>query len=216
MSFPPWLAQQSQSSTGFNAVALPIPVDDVRLVVPLDNPDTGVTRDVVVEHIHAGEPFLEREYGTDTPKHTRYIAGENIEIPWPRSEVPAFKDEEWDTLRMEVDSWSWTPTLSETPFPPSVMDELRNKYSKYRIRHDSEYVKQKKLEEYKKEYLQSQSMMTPQSQYRAMKQAEKAEAMKTRRGADGNMIMNERTANFISHYLNKANKEARKEGKARG
>lgn len=180
---------------------LPIPVDDVRLVVALDNPETGVTRDVLVKHMYGGEPFLEREYGSDTPKHTRYIAGEDIEIPWPRSEVPSFKDEEWDTLRMEVESWSWVPTLNKAPFPSGVMDELRNKYSKYRIRHDPEYVKQKKLEEYRKEYLHSQSMMTPQSQYRAMKQAEKAEAMKTRRDADGNMIMNEPTANFISHYL---------------
>lgn len=176
-------------------------MDDLRLVVALDDPETGTTRDHVVEHVYGSGPFLEREYGDETPKHTRYIAGENIEIPWPSAAAPEQKDGSWDTLRMEVETPSWTPSLNQPPFPSSVMDELRNKYSKYRTRHDPEYVREKKLEEYKKEYLQSRSLMTPRGELLAKKKAEREEALKARRDEQGNMIMNRKTVNFIQSFM---------------
>lgn len=200
--------EQYGHKTPVHSINLPIPIDDVKLVVALDDPATGVTRDVLVEHVYGGGPFLERPYGTDTPRHTRYIAGENIEIPWPRSEAPAQKDEAWDTLRMEVETPTWVPSLHNAPFPSSVLDELRNKYSKYRTRHDPEWVEQKKLEDYKKEYLQSRSLMTPKGEHINLARARASEKVQARRDANGNMIMDDQTAGFIVRFMqeNAANK----------
>jgi large subunit ribosomal protein L24 len=67
---------------------------------------------------------------------------------------------------MEVETPTWVPSLRNAPFPSSVLDELRNKYSKYRTRHDPEYVAKKHVEDLKKEYIQK-SYMTPKEQLRA-------------------------------------------------
>ncbi|KAA8644832.1 hypothetical protein EYZ11_007926 [Aspergillus tanneri] len=206
--FPEWLNQQYGNNTPFQTVNLPLPIDDVRLVVALDDPTTGQTRDVLVEHVYGGGPILERVYGSDTPKHTRYIAGEDIEIPWPRSEPPAAKDEEWDTLRMEVETPTWVPSLHNAPFPPNVMDELRNKFSKYRTRHDPEWVEAKKMEEYRKEYLQSRSLLTPKGELMARIQAKKEERLNARRDADGNYLLDDQTVGFIENFM-KEKKAAR-------
>ena len=50
------------------------------------------------------------------------------------------KDYDIDTLRYEVDEKTWTPTLLRTPLPDGVLDELRGKYSKFRTRHDPDYI----------------------------------------------------------------------------
>lgn len=173
----------------------------MRLVAALDDPSTGQTRDMIVEHIYGGGPILEREHGIETPRHTRYIAGEDIEIPWPRFEKPAFKDEEWDTLRMEVETPSWVPSLHYAPFPPSVLDELRNKFSKYRTRHDPEFVEQKRLEDLKKEYLQSRSLMTPRGELMALIRQKKKEQLDSMRDEDGNLKLDDKTASFIESYM---------------
>lgn len=145
---------------------------------------------------------MERPYGSSTPKHTRYIAGENIEIPWPREEeAPRFKDEPWDTLRMEVETPTWIPSLLHPPFESSILDELRNKYSKYRTRHDPEWVEEKKLEDYKEEYLKSRTLLTPQGELRAKRLKEKEEARKAKLDADGNYIMDKETAEFIERFM---------------
>lgn len=178
-------------------------MNDVQLVVALDDPTKGKTRDVLAEHVYGAGPILEQPYGSNTPKHTRYISGLDIEIPWPRSTAQPLKDEASDTVRLDVEMPTWIPSLDHAPFPPSVIDELRNKYSKYRTRHESEYVKEKKMEEYRKEYLQSQTMLTPRGQLRALKLAEKAEALNSRKDADGNMIMEPGTAEFIEKFMQK-------------
>lgn len=188
---------------------LPIPIDDVRLVVALEDSVTGNLRDVLVEHVYGGEPFLERPYGSTTPRHTRYIAGENIEIPWPAEDkAPQFRDEPWDTLRMEVETPTWVPSLLHPPFESSILDELRNKYSKYRTRHDPEWVEAKKLEDYKEEYLKSRTLLTPKGELRAKLLKEKEEERKKNLDADGNYIMDKETAEFIERFMQqKAAKE---------
>ncbi|KKK23377.1 KOW motif domain protein, partial [Aspergillus rambellii] len=208
--FPEWLSEQYGNKNPFQTVNLPIPMDDVRLVVALDDPTTGLTRDVLVEHVYGGEPILEREQGVDIPRHTRYIAGENIEIPWPRSEPPTFKDEAWDTLRMEVETPTWLPSLQSAPFPASVLDELRNKFSKYRTRHDPEWVEQKRMEDLRREYLQSRSLLTPKGELMAMIQAKKQERLETQRDENGNMIMDDQTAGFIESFMKEKNAAATK------
>jgi len=201
VTFPPWLNEQYGHKSPVHSINLPVAIDDVKLVVALDDPVTGNTRDVLVEHVYGGEPLLERPYGTDTPRHTRYIAGEDIEIPWPRSDPAEQKDEEWDTLRMEVETPTWVPSLQNPPFPSSVLDEIRNKFSKYRTRHDPEWVEQKKLEDYKMEYLQSRSLLTPKGELIAMLRAKSAERSKAQKDADGNVIMDDQTAGFIEKFM---------------
>lgn len=202
MNLPKWLVEsQEAGQKSVQAFSLPIPFDDVRLVVALDDPETGTTRDVLVKHVYGGEPYLEREHGTSTPRHTRYIAGLDIEIPWPSTEPPALKEEDCDTLRMEVETPTWIPSLKSAPFPPSVLDELRNKFSKYRTRHDPQWVREKQLEDYRKEYLASRSLLTPRSEYLAFQRAKYQEQLKSKRDAQGNWIMDNDTAAFIERFL---------------
>ncbi|KAL3472783.1 hypothetical protein BJX99DRAFT_209150 [Aspergillus californicus] len=199
--FPEWLSEQYGNKAPFQTVSIPIPIDDVRLVVALDDPATGQTRDVLVEHVYGGGPILEREQGIETPRHTRYIAGENIEIPWPRHEQPTFKDEVWDTLRMEVETPTWLPSIKFAPFPPSVLDELRNKFSKYRTRHDPEFVESRRLEDLKKEYLRSRSLLTPRGELTAMLQAKRKAERESRTDEDGNLILDTETEKFIASFM---------------
>jgi large subunit ribosomal protein L24 len=180
---------------------VPIPIDDVRLVVALDDPVTGNARDVLVEHVYGGGPFLERKYGSTTPTHTRYIAGEDIEIPWPREDTSQQKDEPSDTLRIEVETPTWIPSLLHPPFESSILDELRNRYSKYRTRHDPEWVEQKKMEEYREEYLRSRTLLTPRGELRELRLKVKEEARKAKMDEDGNYIMDNETVSFIERFM---------------
>jgi large subunit ribosomal protein L24 len=42
---------------------------------------------------------------------------------------------------------TWVPTLLTPPMPETVIDELRNKYSVFRHRHDEEYIARKMAED---------------------------------------------------------------------
>ena len=46
-----------------------------------------------------------------------------------------------DTPRLDRDTPTWTPTLLRAPLPGTVIDELRGKYSKFRTRHEPQFVK---------------------------------------------------------------------------
>ncbi|KAL4944238.1 hypothetical protein BDV06DRAFT_187888 [Aspergillus oleicola] len=217
--FPEWLNAAYGNNTPFQTISLPVPLDDVRLVAALDDPSTGQTRDVLVEHIYGGGPTVEHDYGVELPKHTRYIAGEDIEIPWPRADKPNVKDEEWDTLRMEVETPTWVPSLHEPPFPSSVLDELRNKFSAYRTRHDPEYVEEKRMEDLKREYLETRSLMTPKGELMALIQKKKSEELAAKRNEAGNLKVDKETRSFIETFMMQnaapaAPKAGAKKGKA--
>jgi large subunit ribosomal protein L24 len=117
-------------------VEMPVPMSQVRLVFPLPDAQTGVQRDVVINEL-----LLD--------KGSRYVA--NLEprtrIPFPRKDKPKVEDHDVDTLRMDVEDITFTPKLLETPMPSSVIDELRNKYSRFRDRHDDWYLEQKMKED---------------------------------------------------------------------
>lgn len=116
----------------------PLDLASVRLVTPLADPISGTKRDVIVNEL------------TLTPTGQRYISnfispdtGKPHYIPWPPKEKPEFKDNDVDTLRIDVEQVTWTPTLLRAPFPSGVIDELRNKYSKFRTRHEDSYIEMK-------------------------------------------------------------------------
>ncbi len=59
--------------------------------------------------------------------------------------------------------------------PPSVIDELRNKYSKFRTRHDEEYIAKKLAEdgETQRKKAMRATMRTPVKQLNRQERAEK-------------------------------------------
>lgn len=187
----------------YRAHPLPFLLDDVRLVVALTNEDTGSVQDVVVNHVHAGEPILERDYGSSTPKHTRYVSGLNIEIPWPEPEMREFTDEAADTLRIEVEDKTWIPHLQSYPMPPTVIDELRNKYSSLRTRHEPEYVEKKKKEDAYQAWVKSRKLLSPKAELIARQAEEKQRQRELKTDEEGNLEVPEDTANFIQQYLEK-------------
>jgi large subunit ribosomal protein L24 len=81
------------------------------------------------------------------------IPGLDIKVPWPAKEdkPPKLKeDTPSDTHRIDVDVKTFIPTLLRPPIPRSVIDELRNKFSVFRTRHEPEYIAKKEAEEQEK------------------------------------------------------------------
>ena len=143
------------------SIAKPVPLTSVRLVYPLTDPETGITRDVIVKKLVNSKIWHDKHTGTT--RWTRIIPGLNVKVPWPKIEPKEHKDNDCDTLRLDVEVKSFVPTLLRPPMPGSVIDELRNKYSIFRTRHDPEYIEQKKLEDLEKETKKklAEQMRTP-------------------------------------------------------
>ncbi|KAF3070999.1 putative kow motif containing protein [Daldinia childiae] len=117
---------------------LPIPISGIRLVHPIKDPATGVTRDVIINQLVHGGFLHDRVSGKR--RWSRIVPGLNISIPWPKKEEKEIKDYSCDTLRIDVEDKTFVPTLLRPPMPEAVLDELRNKYSRFRTRHDPEYI----------------------------------------------------------------------------
>lgn len=132
------------------------PIQAVRLVHPLKNPVTGELRDVVINELVARNYYKDKATGRET--WSRVVPGLNIEIPWPKAFEEAeklnlegtFDDHACDTLRIDVEEKTFVPTLLRPPMPAEVIDELRNRYSKFRTRHTDEYIAKKEAEEAEK------------------------------------------------------------------
>ena len=82
----------------------------------------------------------------DKRQNTRRYFGD-LMIPWPKPDRSQGFDEPPDTLRVDVDVQTFLPTLLRAPMPETIIDELRNKYSKFRDRHDDDFVEQKTAED---------------------------------------------------------------------
>ncbi len=62
---------------------------------------------------------------------------------------------------MDVETETYQPTLLSAPLPGGVIDELRNKYGKYRTRHDPEYIAKVEAEEAQKRAWENTKIRTP-------------------------------------------------------
>jgi large subunit ribosomal protein L24 len=82
-----------------------------------------------------------------------------------KSKAPTIR--EADTPRIRTELQTWVPTLQQPPMPPSVIDELRGKYSKFRTRHDDDWVAEKLVEDEKLEVKKKavQLTRTPTQEY---------------------------------------------------
>ena len=181
--------------------SFPVSFSDIRHVIPLEDTETGKMQQVIVKHAYAAGPYNERGPHSKLPRYTRYVSGLDIEIPWPMEEEPTFTDGEMDTSRMEVEASTFVASLAEPPMPSTVIDELRNKYSKFRTRHDPEYLREKMTEDYEKEYRNTVSLSTPQTDAIKMRAAKALERRTANLDADGNMQLSQDTADFINKYL---------------
>lgn len=130
---------------------MPISVSSIRLVYPIRNAETGVTRDVVINELKAVPPNMKSEnmtldrweYGN---KWDRLVPGINVVIPWPEVAAPEHEAKAADTVREQVEERTFYYGLLAPPMPRQVIDELRNKYSRFRTRHEPWYLRQKEME----------------------------------------------------------------------
>ncbi|KFZ16642.1 hypothetical protein V502_04994 [Pseudogymnoascus sp. VKM F-4520 (FW-2644)] len=149
IAVPKWMMTSPESDDRpVRSVEKPLSIAAVKLVVPLPDPSTGTVRDVIVRDIVNSKVFHNKSGGV---KYTRMIAGLNTVIPWPKTAPKEHPDHDADTLRIDVETRTFLPTLLKPPMPDSVIDELRNRFSIFRTRHDDAYLEKKEAEEAAKE-----------------------------------------------------------------
>ncbi|KAH0563487.1 hypothetical protein GP486_001953 [Trichoglossum hirsutum] len=148
IQIPPFMLANEIDKRPVRSVEMPLPISSVRLVHALTDPETGVTRDVIVKKVANSRIWFDKHTGVQ--RWSRFIPGLNVRIPWPKKEPKEYKVYEVDTLRPDIETRTWVPTLLTPPMPATVIDELRNKYSVFRHRHDEEYVAKKMAEDEEK------------------------------------------------------------------
>ncbi|KFA61217.1 hypothetical protein S40285_06449 [Stachybotrys chlorohalonatus IBT 40285] len=156
----------------YRAQPMPLPIDSIRLVHPITDPNTGVTRDVIINELKSvgsnmNSPhmtFDRWEYGK---RWDRVVPSLNTVIPWPAVEPPKLTTHKIDTIRENVEDRTFFYSLLSPPMPESVIDELRGKYSRFRTRHDAEYVARKEAEAAAKKQTHeiNKSMQTPLEEF---------------------------------------------------
>lgn len=168
---PEYMRQNEGDTAPVRTVELKIPISDVRLVWALRDSKTGERRDVIINEVVRKRTGTDRD-GND--RYTRFVPGTNITLPYPKYETPPKEDTASDTFRILSEEQTFVPTLLRPPMPPSVLDELRNKYSYFRDRHDPEWVEQKLAEDEaeKQKELWAKKMITPLKELHARQRAE--------------------------------------------
>ncbi|CAG8949506.1 hypothetical protein HYFRA_00007736 [Hymenoscyphus fraxineus] len=158
IAIPEWMLG-SEELQGKSTIAreIPVPMSAIRLVHAIrttgEDGKSTLTDVIVKKLIH--RDIWGRKHGRDATWE-RVIPDLNIVVPWPSGHArgrgglekrPEKKDTIADTLRIDVEEKTFIPTLFEPPMPLSIIDELRNKYSAFRTRHEVEYIQKKEAEE---------------------------------------------------------------------
>ncbi|KAK4189901.1 hypothetical protein QBC35DRAFT_123973 [Podospora australis] len=159
------LYMSTDNTTPVEAINGLIPISSVRLVHPLPHPETGKVRDVIVRELKPVK--INHDRVTRKSTWVRIIPGPNIRIPWPAPKPKKIEDYPVDTLRIDVEERTFVPTLLRAPMPETVLDELRNRYSKFRTRHTEEYIAKIQAEEdaKKKAKKAADKMLLPLQEY---------------------------------------------------
>jgi len=123
---------------------LDIDVNDIRLLSKVDGKYVVVDRVQVSEW--SGEPDNRFDPGTakvrNIPLINQVIDGDEM----IQDEDDPFEEEKkaniWpgDTDEDAFKTTTFFPSLAMPPFDPSIIDDLRNKYSKFRTRHSEEFL----------------------------------------------------------------------------
>lgn len=140
------------------------PLGAIRLVYPLPR-ENGEVRDVIIRQLRPHAYQYDRR--TRKEEFQRVIPGLRLQIPWPATKERVPRDHAVDTLRIHVEEVTFVPTLLRPPMPVSVINELRNAYSKFRTRHTAEYIAQKEAEKAAKEERRrsAATMLTPLDEF---------------------------------------------------
>ncbi|SMR60951.1 unnamed protein product [Zymoseptoria tritici ST99CH_1E4] len=170
---PEWMKMRQGETRDVITVSIPLPITDVKLVYPLPHPETGIYRDVVIERL---VPVGQERTRPEKEERDRAIPGTTTIIPWPAQPEEEFEDFEDDTPRISVETPTFLPHLLAQPMPGTVIDELRNKYSKFRTRHEDGYRAKKEMEDAKVEGRKSliKTMRTPLQEAAELRAKQKA------------------------------------------
>ncbi|CAL3971290.1 unnamed protein product [Diplocarpon coronariae] len=146
------ISKEDPDKRPIRTVEQPVSLKYLRLVHAIRDPETGERRDVIVKRVER-QPFDHRRHliAPHFRRPLRIIPGIAQPISWPKKEKVTHEVYANDTLRMEVEARTFVPTLLTPPMPGSVIDELRNRYSIFRTRHEPEYIEKKEKEEQEKE-----------------------------------------------------------------
>ena len=141
---------------------------------------TGKDRDVVVKLLRGGAPYVTQEVNSPIPRHTRYIAGEDIVVPWPEADIPQYEAYPGDTTRYDVESQTYQPTVYNAPVPAAAFEDLTRgmKYRRNRLVHEEEYVRMKVLEDARAEWYQRRKIQGPLEQVAEDRKREAGERTK--------------------------------------
>lgn len=137
-------------------------------------------RDVIVKNLVSGPTW--RDSVTGKRRWNRYVDDSDIKIPWPEKAEPTYEAYECDTRRNTVEDITYTPRLMESPFPSTILDELRNRYSVFRTRHEPEYVARKVQEDKDAENKKAlaKSMRSPMKEIARLRRRMRKQAGKPR------------------------------------
>lgn len=170
VAVPTWMmSDEDPDKRPIRTVEKPVSLSQLRLVHRMKSKDV-IVKQVVRYACRGPEGYVLQ----------RKIAGLRTVIPWPKEpKEKEPEDQPDDTLRIDVETKTFVPTLLTPPMPRSVIDELRNKYSAFRTRHDPEYIAAKmeedRLKEEKKKMVET--MRTPRQELLAEKRKKKEEMM---------------------------------------
>lgn len=170
----PGFAEQLVQGQTIMTTPSAFPVSAVRMVHPIPDPQTGEIRDVIIKQLVSAGFYHDRP--TRRTSWHRMVPGLNIKIPWPKTPPVERVDHPCDTLRVNVEAKTWVPTLTIPPMPETVLNELRNGFSKFRTRHTEEYLaeKQAEIDAKKARSKMVESMLTPVQEYNKMQRELKA------------------------------------------
>lgn len=178
VDIPDWVLQEEEMNAErrIQTVAKHIPFDWVKLVYPLPDPETGIFRDVMVDRLLCINRAYDK-HKREWDDGERVIPGTNTIVPWPEKAEPRYEDNEDDTLRISVEEQTFRPFLLYPPMPLSVVDELRNKFSRFRTRHDHEFVAKREAEDARAEKRKelSKAMRTPLQELADLRARQKKE-----------------------------------------
>jgi large subunit ribosomal protein L24 len=164
-----------------NVQSMPLPISSIRLVYPITNPETGITKDTIINELKAVAPKMDSpnmnynrwHFGN---KWDRVVPSLNMVIPWPETTAPEYETTASDTIRETLEERTFYYNLLSPPMPETVIDELRNKYSKFRTRHEPWYIQKKEAEVAAKQKRADllKTMQTPLAELHEKKRAAKA------------------------------------------
>lgn len=151
---------------------MPVKYSDIRLVYPLPDPETGILKDTIIANIQRSKIWFNKRNKSKT--WDRLVPGmEGVIIPWPAKEKPEHIDKIGDTRMLDAEVITFIPSLLKPPFPEGVIDELRNKYSRFRTRHDPEYIAKKQAEDLENHLKATARVVTPVQEINRRARAER-------------------------------------------